>query len=55
MSYVSCEMIATATTADFSLSLAVNKGWMAVDPSLVNYKNIRDELTLEKSCLLWRF
>ena len=26
-----------------------------MDPSLINYKNKRDELMLEKSCLLWGF
>ena len=57
MSYVSSETIAKATAADPSLSRILQytmTGWPhVVDPSLVTYKNKRDELTLEQGCLLW--
>ena len=57
MSYVSSEMIAKATAADPSLGRVLQctmTGWPhVVDPSLVTYKNKRDELTLEQGCLLW--
>ena len=59
MSYVSSEMIAKATAADLSLGRVLQytmTGWShVVDPSLVTYKNKRDELTLEQGCLLWGF
>ena len=57
MSYVSSKMIAKATAADPSLGRVLQytmTGWPhVVDPSLVTYKNERDELTLKQGCLLW--
>ena len=59
MSYVSSEMIAKATASDPSLGRVLQytmTGWpLVVDPSLVTYKNKRDELTLGLGCLLWGF
>ena len=52
-------MIKNATAVDPVLSKVVQytmTGWpYLVDPSLITYKNKRDELTLEQGCLLWGY